>query len=420
LKSKLIKETIWSFSSKAVTFVLFYALNIYLARVLGVELFGQWSFFYSILSIILLVSYFGINASSKKFVAEYNNTKDLGSVLKGAFQARFIFSLIFSIVVACFSKQLANFIGKPELSSLLLLSTPLVFLSGGVEFLKDIFAGLHRVKYNFIINFFEFGLKLFFVWLFFLFGIQISSIIGAYSVGLFFALVVGLYFVYLNFYKRNKRVDKNYLGEILRYSLPLFFVSLGFWIATEIDTVMLGYLRTDAEVGIFSAAKQIIIKLPHIAVAISMGTMPLFAKMSDDNKDELRKLFYKLLRYNSVIFGLIMLIILFLSWWFMPLIYGQEYAQSYVPLILLAPYLVMFSYSIFLSTLLDYKGLAKKRAFNLSITVILNIILNYLLIPKFGINGAAVATSVSYTPYFVLNWLEVKGVFKTKTYDEKD
>lgn len=417
MKSKLIKETIWGFLSKAVTFVLFYTLNIYLARVLGVELFGQWSFFYSILSIILLVSYFGINASSKKFVAEYNNTKDLGSVLKGAFQARFIFSLIFSIIVAFFSKQLANLIGKPELSSLLLLSAPLMFLSGGVEFLKDIFAGLHRVKYNFIINFFEFGLKLFFVWLFFLFGIQISSIIGAYSVGLFFSFVVGLYFVYLNFYKRNKRVDKNYLREILRYSLPLFFVSLGFWIATEIDTVMLGYLRTDAEVGIFSAAKQIIIKLPHIAVAISMGTMPLFAKMSNDNKDELRKLFYKLLRYNSVIFGLISLAILSLSWWFMPAIYGEDYVESAKPLMLLTPYLVMFSYSVFLSLLLDYRGKAKKRAVNLSVTMVINVALNYLLIPKYGVNGAALATSISYIPYFVLNWIEVKSIFGTKTYD---
>lgn len=408
LNDKLTKETIWSFSSKAVTFVLFYALNIYLARVLGVELFGQWSFFYSILSIILLVSYFGINASSKKFVAEYNNTKDLGSVLKGAFQARFIFSLIFSIVVACFSKQLANFIGKPELSSLLLLSTPLVFLSGGVEFLKDIFAGLHRVKYNFIINFFEFGLKLFFVWLFFLFGIQLSSIIGAYSVGLFFALAAGLYFVYFNFYKRNQRVNKSYFREILKYSLPLFFVSLGFWIATEIDTVMLGYLRTDAEVGIFSAAKQIVIKLPHIAVAISMGTMPVFAKMGDDNKEKLKKIFYKLLRYNSVIFGLITLVILSLSWWFMPAIYGEDYVESAKPLMLLTPYLVMFSYSVFLSLLLDYRGKAKRRAVNLSVTMVINVVLNYLLIPKYGVNGAALATSISYIPYFVLNLVEVK------------
>jgi O-antigen/teichoic acid export membrane protein len=412
IKNKLAKETIWSFLSKAATFVLFYALNIYLARILGVELFGQWSFFYSILSIILLVSYFGINASSKKFVAEHNKSENLRPVLRGAFQARFLFSLVFSVALVIFSRQIAEFLGRPELSELLFLSAPLVFLSGGVEFLKDVFVGLHRVKYNFIINSIEFGLKLFFVWLFFLSAIKLSYIVNSYSIALLIALIVGAGFVYFQFYLPSEPSKKNFLREILKYSIPLFFVSIGLWIATEIDTIMIGYLRTDYEVGIFSAAKQIIVKLPHIAVAISMGTMPIFAKMNWDNRKKLKKLFKKLLIYNTIIFGLISLVIVSLSWWFMPAIYGQKYAESAKPLMLLAPYLVMLSYSVFLSSFLDYRGLATKRAINLSFTMILNVTINYLLIPKYGAIGAAIATSASYIPYFVLNWLEVKKELK--------
>ncbi|GAJ10623.1 unnamed protein product, partial [marine sediment metagenome] len=47
-KNKLYKETFWSFGTKGVTFLLFFLLNVYLARTLRVERFGIWSFFFSI------------------------------------------------------------------------------------------------------------------------------------------------------------------------------------------------------------------------------------------------------------------------------------------------------------------------------------------------------------------------------------
>lgn len=410
-KSKIIEETAWSFLSKGVTFVLFYILNIYLARVLGVDLFGQWSFFYSILSIVLLFSYFGINASSKKFVAEHNKTENLSAVLRSALSARLLFSFIFSVLLAVFHNKLAFLINKPELSLLFLFSAPLVFFSGVTEFLKDIFIGFRKNKYNFLINVIEYGLKLFLVWLFFDISISLATIINSYSIGLLVATVFGLLVFYFNFYCSAEKTNKSYFKDIIRYSIPLFAISIGFWTATEIDTIMLGYIMSSYDVGIYSAAKQIVIKLPHIAVAISMGTMPLFAKLNGKNHNKLKKLFGKLLKYNSLIYGIISIIILSSSFCFMKLIYGADYASSYQPLMLLLPYLIMFSFSVFLSSFLDYQGLAKKRAINLSITVVLNIILNYILIPKYGINGAAIATSVSYIPYFMLNWIEVKKEF---------
>jgi O-antigen/teichoic acid export membrane protein len=67
--------------------------------------------------------------------------------------------------------------------------------------------------------------------------------------------------------------------------------------------------------------------------------------------------------------------------------------------------------SIILSSFLDYIGKAKKRAYNISVTIILNIGLNIILIPRYGATGAAIATSVSYLPYVILNWLEVRKIF---------
>ena len=412
-KNKLLKETSWSFVAKGIAFLLYFSLNVHLARTLGIDRFGTWSFFFSILTIIILLSHFGINASARKYVAQYNKTSELNNVLKSSLKLRLIFSLTFTIIIILVHEPLAILVGRPEFAHLFLISAPLIILAGLVEFLKDIFMGLHRIIYNFIINFLEHGLKLILVVTILTVSLDLSNIVNSFTIACLMTSVIGFYILYAKFYRENKtHVENDFVETIFRYSIPLFFISIGFLIATEVDTVMLGLLSTNAEVGTYAVAKQIIIKLPHISLAMAMGTMPVFAKLNEGNKEKLKKLFYKLLRTNALIFAIIALGILFLSRFFVPLIFGVEYNSSVLPLQILTIYLVGFSFSIFLSTFLDYQGLAKKRAVNLSVSMVLNIVLNLILIPDYGAVGAAIATSISYLPYIFLNWIEVRGVLK--------
>ena len=409
--NKFLKETLWSFAAKGTAFLLYFLLNVYLARTLGVERFGTWSFFFSALTIILLLSYFGINASARKFVAQYNKTGELNNVLKSSLKLRLIFSLTFAVILILFHKPLAMLLGKPEFAHLFLLSTPLIILAGLVEFLKNTFMGLHRIIYNFFVNLLEYGLKLILVVICLTVSLDLSNIVNSFTIACLMTSVIGLYLLYFKFYRGNKvHAENNFNGKIFKYSIPLFFITIGFLIATEVDTVMLGLLSTDAEVGTYAVAKQIIIKLPHISLAMAMGTMPVFAKLNEGNKKKLKKLFYKLLMTNALVFSIISIGIIVLSRFFIPLIFGVEYTSSVLPLQILTIYLVGFSFSIFLSTFLDYQGLAKKRAINLSVSMVLNIVLNFILIPEYGAVGAAIATSISYLPYIFLNWFEVKRV----------
>ena len=366
------------------------------------------------LTIIILLSYFGVNDSTRKFVAQYNKTGELNNVLKSSLKLRLIFSLTFTVILILVHKPLAILVGRPEFAPLFLLSAPLIILAGFVEFLKNIFMGLHRIIYNFFVNFLEYSLKLILVIACLTVSLDLANIINSFTIACLITSVIGFYILYTKFYGENEtHVENDFVVTIFRYSIPLFFISIGFLIATEVDTLMLGLLSTDAEVGTYAVAKQIIIKLPHISLAMAMGTMPVFAKLNEGNKEELKKLFYKLLRTNALIFAIISLGIVFLSQFFVPLIFGVEYNSSVLPLQILTIYLVGFSFSIFLSTFLDYQGLAKKRAVNLSVSMVLNIVLNLILIPEYGAVGAAIATSISYLPYIFLNWMEVRKVLKS-------
>ncbi|MFH1848549.1 MAG: polysaccharide biosynthesis C-terminal domain-containing protein, partial [Candidatus Omnitrophota bacterium] len=92
------------------------------------------------------------------------------------------------------------------------------------------------------------------------------------------------------------------------------------------------------------------------------------------------------------------------------LVYGNDFAGSAAILRILTLYVACFSFSIYFSSLLDYQGLARKRAVALSFSTALNIALNFVLIPRYGAAGAAIATTVSYLPYLALNGLEARRV----------
>jgi len=408
--NKLFKETSWSFLSKIVALVLFFLINVFLARSLGVEMFGLWSFFLSVITLVSVVSYFGVNDSTKKFVAQYNKTNSLRGVLISSLKLRFLFSLLFSLILLLFYKQLVLILNRPGLEVLFLYGIPLVFLTGLAEYLKAVFIGLHRLKYNFIMSASEYGLKLGLIILFFLFSNTLISIINSFVIAMVITTLIGFYLLYFNFYKEIPESNKKFTKEILAYSYPFIFISFGFLALTELNTIMIGLFSTTTEVGIYAIANQIT-KLSQVSLAISMGIMPIFAKLNKKNKKELGKKFYAVLKINLLLSLLIVLTVLFLSPVFVPLIFGDKYISSVLPMQILSIYLLISSTSIILSSLLDYLGKAKIRAVNISITIILNITLNLLLIPKYGAIGAAIAVSTSYLPYLILNWLEVKKQF---------
>lgn len=415
LANKLLKETSWSFAAKGVAFVLFIALNIFLARALGPEDFGRWSFFFSVLTVFFLLSYFGINNSSQKFVAQYNQTDKLRSVLVSSFWLRIVVSFLFSLLLLIVHKPLATLLGRPDLELLFLYAVPFIFLAGVIEYLKCIFEGLHRLKYNFIVNLLEYGLKLALVILFLGFSGTLLSIVGAFTLALLITSLTGLYLLYTRFcrvFDESRSVSEkvDITGDILKYSLPLFIISIGFLIATEVDTIMLGLLSTDTEVGVYAVAKQIIVKVPHISLAIAMGTMPVFAKLNESNREGLRKLFNKLLKINTLVIVPIAMTILLFSGYLVPLIFGAGYSAAVFPLQILVVYLLCTTFSTPLGSFLNYRGLATKRAINMSVMIFLNIILNLLLIPQHGAIGAAIGTSASFIPYLLLNWFEVRKV----------
>jgi len=413
LKKKLIKETSWGIATKAIVFPMFFLINIFLARTLGPDLWGAWSLFFSILTIAFLFVMFGVKATIK-FTAQHNYTEALPNVLKDAFILRIAISSVFAIGFFLLSTPLAQWMQRPEFDSLFKLASPIIFLTGFVEHFKGVFTGLHRIKFNFFTSASEFSLKLLLIVALLTFvGVSLNNVVLAFGLALTISMFVAGGLLYNNYRSLPANESPHsYVSEIFKYSLPLFIISAGFAIATEVDTLMLGWLANDLAVGDYAIAKQLVTKLPHLSYAIAMGTMPIFAQITKENLAERKKLFGRLLKLNSLLFVPIVAGIWLLSAWAIPFVYGTAYVGAVYPLQILSVYVLIFTYSVFFNQFLDYQGLAKKRAINLLLSLFINIGLNYYLIPIYSATGAAISTSIAYLPYLLLNIWETNKVFK--------
>lgn len=411
MKNKIKKEILWSFSSKATAFLLFFVINIFLARKLWTEKYWLWSVFFSVLTIFLTISYFWINSSVQKYAAEYNKKDELKTIIKNGFLLRVIFSFAFSIIFFL----IYNFLDlsqKKELNNLWIFWALFIFLYWILELFKSIFMWLHIIKYNFILNFIDYFFRLVLLFILFSYSLSFENILSSTIISSSIAITVWLFIIYKLF---NRKIIfwKSFYKEIFFYSLPIFIISLWWLFLVEIDIIMLSIFSNINEVWFYSVAKQNIVLLPNIPMAIAMWVMPIFAqKITIDNKTQLRSLFSKLLKFNFFLFSIISIFILFFSPYFIYIFYGIEFSWSIIIFQISILYIFMSSFSVYLSSLLDYQWLAKKRAINMLYTIALNIVLNLVLIPIYWWVGAIISTTISFLPYFILNIIEVKKLLK--------
>lgn len=407
-RNKVARETIWSLLAKGIAFVMFFSMNVVLARKLGKIAYGQWSVFFSLFTIGLVLSSLGINAATRTYVALAGNPGKKAQVTFDGLWLRFGVSFFFSLVMWFGAPLVASAWGRPYLVELLRLGAPFLFFSGFLEFYKNLFMGLHRLKYDFLINAAEWGLRLVAV----VVGLHlvVNSLpcaAAAHAIAAVLAAAVGGIAVYRLVFRGVERTGDSHALPIFKYGIPMVMLSIGFLATAELNTLMVSALSTDIQVSYFALAKDLTGKFPHLAIALAMGSGPLFATITNENREKIRRLFGRLVR---LILGLSLAVGAVLAVgapWFVPWVYGRQFAPAALPMQILAVQMVCQSLSAIASTFLDYQRLAWYRAMFLTVAIAANVGLNLWLIPRYGATGAALAQTVAYVPYVTLSLFAV-------------
>lgn len=422
----MIKNVSYTLLAKIVAMVFYFAIDVVIARILSIDGYSEWTYFYSISTMLGYVTWFGINASIKVFISKQKSEKEIKECFKAGTVLRLLVSIFFALIIMIFSKQIAKALGYPDkyanLDELILMSGAMVFASSFTEYFKEISIGLEKYKNVLIITTIEFGLNFLFSLIFVCLKHSTTMVALGYVVAGIVQVIAG-FIIYKDSIilpkeeklALDKEHIKNLAKKIMKYAIPLVVISFGGMVLIEMDTVMLGMLSSKKEVSVYAIAKKLCQKATHINYAICTGTMTAFSVLTYDTIVEKKKKFKKLGGINilvslAVSFGFIILGPLAIK-----ILYGEEYYKAGEVIRLLVPYYILYSISNFYSLFLDFHNKATYRSVCYLVTLFLNLVLNYFLIPPMGANGAAIATAVSLVPYTILVMIQTNVIFREYT-----
>jgi O-antigen/teichoic acid export membrane protein len=185
--------------------------------------------------------------------------------------------------------------------------------------------------------------------------------------------------------------------NILSSSWPLMFSSACLFIYSRIDQIMIKFYLNDYWVGIYSVAAQLSEYWYFIPTIIVSAIFPAIVNSKLNNLDIYKKRVRWLLVFMFIISLVFAIFISLLSKSIIVLIYGPNYINSIRSLQIYVWGGIGMSLNVVASQLLITENKTKILFFNNLISMLFNVFLNLILIPRYGINGAAFATLISYS-----------------------
>jgi O-antigen/teichoic acid export membrane protein len=202
--------------------------------------------------------------------------------------------------------------------------------------------------------------------------------------------------------RKNVKFKIENIKYCLKISLPLVPSTIFSTVFEQSDRLMLQSMRTSSEVGIYSLAYNFSGIVDSILYALNHSWIPFYYRLeADDDPTELKK---RMMNYTKVFSVLAMGFILLgkeVFVWYA----GEEFRDGAQ----LVPILAMGIYARFIYTLaVNYEQFMKKTGYvaaSTFLSALINVGLNYILIPFWGIMGATIATAMAKIILALVHWL---------------
>jgi O-antigen/teichoic acid export membrane protein len=193
--------------------------------------------------------------------------------------------------------------------------------------------------------------------------------------------------------------DKQFIKKIVVYSLPLIPFSLvGYFSGSYVDAVFISKFLSIRDLGIYSVATQIngiTLQLPTLANSL---LTPFFITLLKESRTRVLNDYFKDIFPSLILaWSFFCVFMAFAGYFFIPLIFGWEFAEAVPPL-----WILLAASGFGLPVLIGYSALSNATSttyismFAAIFSALANIAFNFLLIPKFGAEGCAWATVITY------------------------
>ncbi|WP_178915282.1 flippase [Natronomonas gomsonensis] len=383
-------------------------LIVVLARyLLTPEEYGLLYFALSVFGTVGILGTLGLPSSAARYVTEFAESApgQVPHVMRVALGFLLALSVVVGTAVTLGGPWLAKILGDAELAPLLLLGIGYVVGESLRQYLTAMFQGLNRVSWSAVVRSVQAVGRVGFAVGFVLLGFGVVGALAGFVAASLASVVVGGV-VFVRFYRSFPTADREegIVRRLLEYSIPLTATRSASVIDGKVDTILVGVLLNVTAVGYYTIAKQIAQVCVTPASSLGFTISPAVGEQKAGNRaDRAARLYeqaleYVLLLYVPAVVGLVLVAEPMVRY-----VFGQEYLGAVVVVQLLSVYVLAMAVVKITSDGLDFLGRARDRAIVKIIMALSNVVLNLLLIPIFGVAGAALATVVTFSGYTLAN-----------------
>lgn len=386
----IIKNSIALFTTKIIDIVTGIFSVALIARYLGAESFGNYTFVIALVGIFIPITYLGLENIAIRELSR--NRDERGEYLGSIIVVRWILSFIaaFLTIVVTF------FIHPPFLIVAAIITamfSELIFSSGSIFI--SVFKASEHMGFETLITSLSRVLFLFFI-----------IVITVYDLGFIFffisAGIVNLVRALMAMYISKKfirpifRIDYHLWKTLLKESYPIGISVILSLITFRIDILLLEFLQNPYEVMLFQAPFSIILQLQILPLAITTALFPMLSRTSASSVESVKLVYQKVFKFIGIIVLPIVIFIFIFSEEIISLIFGKEFIKAVPMLRLLIWTIIPLSAYSFLNYLFISinKQAFVTRAWIISFVV--NLSLAFFLIPDYAAIGAGIAADITY------------------------
>jgi len=403
----------------AAGFVFRYGFQVLAARGLGPEMFGIFFLGLSVYKVMEMVAQLGLPNGVVRYVSIHRGQNDDARIKGTIFSALKIVgisSLAAAGLVVLGARPLAaGVFHHPETAGVLIAFAGLLPFASATAIFIHAAQGFGLMKFRVIVTEIIEPLgRILLVSGLFIFGFRLEGVVAAYAVPTIAGTALAGYLMKKAFSPLLRRDIRpvSETSRLLSFSWPLLFVQFIGLLLLWTDTLMLGYLRTAGEVGVYSAVQRTAVTGTIVLTAFNTVFAPLISRLHDQGRTlELKSLFQTVAKWTFTFSLPIYLAMILLR---KPLLalFGPEFVSGSAALAVLSLGWIVHSGTGSTGVMLSMTGRPMINLLNMSGFFVLNIILNLILIPKYGILGAASATAFSLTAGNAASVVITRAFFK--------
>ena len=407
-KSSIKKNFLYQIFYQILISLLPFVTSPYISRVLGATQIGIYTYVYSIITFFLLFANLGISNYGNRLVAKNRNNQDKLNI---EFSSLYYLHLLLSFVVLfIYILFIVLFVDKNKM----IFIVQMIFIVANLLDISWLFFGEEDFKSTVLRNSFVkiINCILIFVLVKDSNDLILYTIIMSLGTLLSQLILWPFAFKYISFVKVS-------FQEIFKHTKKmsiLFVATLAVSIYSYTDKIMLGSMSTMSQLGYYENAWKMI-EFP-VGFITALGTVML-PKMSNlvacREEKKLEKYITKSMRISMLGAAIICFGLLSISSEFSVVFWGSKFAESGTIMKIMSICVVFMSWNgVIRSQYLIPTEKDKIYLIAVSISSIVNVIINFLLIPKIGAAGAAIGTVISYFVIYM-----TQNYFVRKDLDEK-